>query len=173
MSSSFADLSRKMDALADDLSSRKVRTRLAVEARRRLVPFVAAAVKADIGDESMSGWKRSAPINIAGNVTLESDGVGIVPKGRGAGPLRVLEQGRHQGNASGFSGPGINHRTGVTARTKSGAVRKVRATGRGHWNGSTQGKGTWSDAVERIVAEAPNVANDIKVDAMARYFTRI
>jgi hypothetical protein len=170
---SFLNLDRKLNALADDLSGRKVLPRLAIESRKRLVPKVAAAVRGDIGDESMSGWWRGSAIDVAGSITLESSGVGIVPRGKGAGPLRVLDQGRNQGNASGFSGPGINSITGVTARTKSGAVRKTRARKGKRWNGTTQGKGTWGDAVEEIVREAPGVFNDIKTDAMARYFHRI
>ena len=86
---------------------------------------------------------------------VQDDGMGVmVFRTRGtAGQWRVAESGRNQGNASGFSGPGISQKTGLTSRTKKGALRKVR-TRKGYeegkvgrrWNGTTEGFGAWSAA---------------------------
>ena len=70
-----------------------------------------------------------------------------------------------------MAGPGVLA-SGLTARTKSGAVKKVRARKVRRWNGYTQGKGTWSDASDAIVGDAARVLNEEKVAAMARHFTR-
>jgi len=82
----------------------------------------------------------------------------LTPTARSAGPWTVAEQGRNQGNAGGFFGPGINATTGLTARTKSGKVRKVRARALRRWNGTTRGRDTASDAVALMEREMPKLA---------------
>ena len=76
-----------------------------------------------------------------------------------AGPWTVAEFGRNQGNASGFSGPGLNRKTGLTSFTKAGNVRKTRAFGAKRWNGVTQGKGTASTAVNAIESKVPKIVD--------------
>lgn len=166
--SDFAGLARKLDRLTDDLTGKGSR-RILSAAGKQLAPLVNKAVADDIGDLSMSGWRRGNPRPIKGRYTISDSGLALTPTA--PGHMRVLEQGRNQGNAGGFAGPGIGA-GGLTARAKSGAVRKVRARRGRRWNGSTQGKGTWSDASAQIATEAPRVLNEEKVAAMARYFTR-
>jgi len=111
-----------------------------------------------------SGWQGPEPM--AARYALHRDGQGItVHRAPGsAGPIRVAEEGRNQGNASGFQGPGANRTTGSTARTKSGAVRKVRARQAVRWNGRTTGFRAWTQAEELIVARTPDRALKALVD---------
>jgi hypothetical protein len=92
------------------------------------------------------------------DMTREGPGIVFHPTRDGAGPTTTSQFGRGRGNASGFQGPGINKRTGVTSRTKSGAVRKQRKSkgydwgqvaARKRWSGFTDGKNT----ADKIVAE--------------------
>lgn len=110
------------------------------------------------GDKAFSGWNRGRPIPL--DTRLKSGQHGetvLLPKF--AGGWTVAEQGRNQGNASGFAGPGINRRTGITARTKSGAVRRVRATRGRRWNGVTQGKRTATKATDEMAIKLPKIAD--------------
>lgn len=87
------------------------------------------AVKADLGDQSMSGWRRSKPVNIAGRFDIVSDHeFAIRPNSQGH--MVVLEQGRNNGKSR--PTPRFNKRGKQTRRSK--------------WNGRTSGKHTWSDA---------------------------
>lgn len=87
------------------------------------------AVKADLGDQSMSGWRRSKPIVLKGRFDLVSDHEFQV-KPNAFGPMMVLEKGRNNGKAK--PTPRFNRRGKQTRRSK--------------WNGQTSGKETWSDA---------------------------
>lgn len=110
------------------------------------------------GDRAFSGWNRGAPIPLATHLkTTRSDGTVLLPKFPGG--WTVAEQGRNQGNASGFAGPGVNRRTGRTARTKSGALRKVRAVQGRRWNGTTAGKGTATEATADMARKLPLIAD--------------
>jgi hypothetical protein len=105
------------------------------------------------GDPKFSGWAPTL------DTKVEHVGEGrirIQPTGRSAGPWTVAEQGRNQGNAGGFAGPGVNRRTGATSRTKSGRLRKVRQGSR-RWNGRTQGKGTATEATAAMERETPRI----------------
>lgn len=113
------------------------------------------AASADLGgDPKFSGWAPTLDTQIK----KVRDGVILTPTRSSAGPWTVAERGRNQGNASGFAGPGINRRTGITSRTKSGGLRKVRATKGRRWNGYTRGKNTASDAVAEMDRELPKIA---------------
>ena len=109
-----------------------------------------AAVTGDLGDASMSGWRRGKPIKVKGAYRVEGSVVAMVPSA--AGPMRVLQDSRNSG--AGFAGPGVNRSTGQTARGKRGNVKAVRKNKR--WNGTTDGKDTWSDATEIMVREVPD-----------------
>lgn len=99
------------------------------------------------GDRQFSGWPGTIDLSIRpkryGAVLLPADRLS-------AGKLTTLTIGRNQGGATGFAGPGINRRTGLTSRTKAGNVRKVRATRSKRWTGYTAGKGTAIRAQERF-----------------------
>lgn len=169
MSASFAELNGKVERLRYDLGPGGAPERLLL-AKAKLAPLVAQAVSGDIGDTSMSGWWRGAAIDVSGVAVQTPEGLAIEPEKRSRGPMRVLQQGRNQGNAAGFAGPGISRTTGMTARTKSGGVRKTRAWKAKRWNGTTTGKNTWSDAEVLVARDAGRVMNIQKVHAMRKHF---
>ena len=116
------------------------------------------AASADLGgDPKFSGW---APTLDTRYDIVDKGRISFHPTRRSAGPWTVAELGRNQGNASGFSGPGINRKTGLTSFTKSGGVRRQRSRGARRWNGRTAGKHTASEAVAAIKKKAPNVVNE-------------
>lgn len=110
-------------------------------------------VRADIGDLSMSGWRRTKPIAVKGAFKVEGATVVMVPSA--PGPMRVLQQGRNQGNAGGMAGPGVFAKGGGTVRKKNGQVKATRARKAKRWNGRTTGKDTWTDATAIMVTEVP------------------
>lgn len=153
MAQSFAQFERKIAAVQDELSG------AAGEARRKRIGKLAQgdvdeAVHGTLGDDSMSGWKRGAPIPIKGASRLVGDTEVLVSAGKASGPMRVLQSGRNQGNAGGMAGPGVSA-DGTTRLNKNGTVRKVRARKARRWNGTTAGKGTWSKADALITARTP------------------
>jgi hypothetical protein len=119
------------------------------------------AASADLGgDPAFSGWRRGAPFELVTRYDIIGPGrVSFHPTPKSAGPWTVAESGRNQGNAGGFSGPGVNRVTGETSRTKSGNVRKVRARGARRYNGRTQGKQTASDALALIDKRLPKLVD--------------
>lgn len=168
-SRSLGEMSRKLQNFGKDISGPIPVRQFAIRADKELVPLLARAVRADIGDTSMSGWWRGRPIAMTGSLKVNGDAIIIQPVRGAVGPTRVMEQGRNQGNASGFSGPGINVKTGLTSRTKSGGIRKVRAR-KGRRNGATQGKGTWSAAEEAMRDRAPRVQQAVVRAALRKRF---
>lgn len=147
---SFKQFARKLDKVQADLE------RLGwAEVGKELAPEVDRAVNATLGDQSMSGWTRDNPIEIVGSYKVSRESV-FISAGKSSGPMRVLQDGRNQGNAGGFAGPGVS-KDGTTRRNKNGAVRKVRARKAKRWNGTTKGKDTWAHAAEAMAAKAPGV----------------
>lgn len=166
----FHEFSAKLERLEREWSG--------VEGRRRLERVaqktkgdVGEAVRGDLGDLSMSGWRRGKPIDVQGRYDVVTDSsFTVTPAKRGRGPMRVLEQGRNQGNASGFSGPGVNAKTGATSRNLDGSLRKVRARKGKRWNGRTAGKGTWGDATTLMRARVAGRVHDELVKSMREVF---
>lgn len=116
------------------------------------------AANADIGG-SFSGWRRGNPIELTTKLRTPGDGATILsPDRSSAGPWTVAEKGRNHGESGGFLGPGVNRRTGLTARTRSGGVRRVRASRGRRWNGTTAGKLTASEAIAKMEKDIPEVA---------------
>jgi hypothetical protein len=150
---SVAEFKRAIDKMEADLKERQRATGLAMAEKAKAEGYRAAA--ADLGgDPKFSGWKPWLELK----VKSDKDGAVLMPTRSSAGPWTVAERGRNQGNASGFSGPGINVRTGLTSRTKSGGIRAQRSRKAKRWNGYTQGKGTATEAVarfERLTADIP------------------
>jgi hypothetical protein len=103
-------LNRKLDNLADSLSkdTRKMLNAVGMEGKT----IGRNSVTGDIGDLSMSNWRRGRPIQIGLRFDLRS---------KASGPLRVLEQGRSAGMSKGRKRKG---RVGSTA-------------GRGTWTAAT------------------------------------
>lgn len=105
----------------------------------------ADALAADIGDQSMSNWRRGNPFDLAAKYDLvHGSAVEILPRPRARGPWRVLEEGRKPGGAYDLVQVGRARKDG-TRRAKS----------RGRNQGATAGKGTWSDALQIIEKDVP------------------
>ena len=175
MAGDFGTLSKKFDQLASEFDGRQLRKSLEVVGRETKGDIV-EAVRGDLGDTSMSGWRRGKPTPIVGRYDIVSDHeIDMTPTPRSRGPMRVLEQGRNQGNAGGIAGPGIiqnGENAGTTARNKNGSLRKVRARKAKRWNGRTQGKGTWGDATDRVVAVFPKEHRERVEDSMSKLFMK-
>ena len=174
MAGDFGTLGKKVDQFASELDGRQLRKSMEVIGRETKGDIV-EAVKGDLGDTSMSGWRRGKPIPIVGRYDVVSDHeIDMTPMPRGRGPMRVLEQGRNQGNSGGLAGPGIiqkGENAGTTARNKNGSLRKVRARKAKRYNGRTQGKNTWSDATQLMERRVPiRIRDHIVVGAGLRIF---
>lgn len=139
----------------------------ALEMAKRAQEIAEAQASADLGgDPKFSGWKPPLDTHIKPIPT----GAVLLPTRSGAGPWTVANQGRHTGNAGGFSGPGVNRSTGLTARTKSGGLRKVRSTKGKHWNGATKGFHTADKAVAKMEHELPVIADKGVLRTQRRFF---
>ena len=158
----------KMNAEIERQKRKAITGPMAKEAQK----IAAGLLPADLGgNDSFSGWTSRSPISLDTAVTFTSSGAAIVhPTKVTAGPWTVLESGRNKGNAAGFSGPGVNRRTGATSRTKSGGIRKQRGRKSKRWNGYTSGKGTASRAVAEMDKKMPKVAEDGVRKVMVRHF---
>lgn len=154
---SIADFGDELARLGADLTTRE-KYEITDSMGRRAQKLAEQAASADLGgDPKFSGWKvaelKTRTRRLADGATLLSPASPAA-----AGGWTVASDGRNQGNAGGFFGPGINATTGLTARTKSGKVRKVRARALRRWNGTTRGKDTASDAVALMEREMPKLA---------------
>ena len=156
-----------LDKMAKDLEQ-ETKTRVALEMARKAQSIATAEASADIGG-SFSGWRRGAPIELVTQVKKIRDGYAVIPTRVSAGPWTVADQGRNQGNAGGFSGPGISKK-GTTSRTKSGGIRKVRAFKAKRWNGTTIGFHTADRALDRMDDELPKIAEREVRRIEARHF---
>lgn len=156
--SSMADFGKDLAKLTDDLSTDEQRriTRMMGKEAQQIAGQQAAQ---DLGgDKAFSGWNRGGPIPLATRLKSgRHDETVLLPKF--AGGWTVAELGRNQGNAGGFAGPGINRRTGITSRTKSGGVRKVRSVRGRRWNGVTRGKATATRATDEMAHKLPQIAD--------------
>lgn len=147
----FREVDLKLKALAYDIDGpgrAKVLEKVGSEAKKD----VAVAVAADIGDTSMSHWRRGKPIEISGRYELHGESaVEILPAGRSRGPMRVLQDGRQPGGAYDL--------VQVGRKRKDGSRR---AKSRGRNQGATDGKQTWDDAASAIEKATPKrVAREV------------
>lgn len=139
-------LERKLEGLADAFEGRALRAAI-TKAGGEGKKLAAEALKGDIGDMSMSNWRRGKPINLAVRYDVKADtAVEIGPNKRAAGPWRVLEEGRKSGTSKG---------------SRKRAPRPV---------SSSRGKSTWSDATERMEKELPIVVADAVRDVLRKTF---
>lgn len=139
----------------------------ALEMAKKAQAIAERAASGDLGgDPKFSGWKPSLDTRIK---TIETGAV-LMPTKSGAGPWTVAEFGRHHGNAGGFAGPGVNRSTGLTKRTKSGGLRKVRATKGRRWNGYTDPKHTATKATDRMEHELPGIAEKAVLRTERKHF---
>jgi hypothetical protein len=165
MADSFASFARKLDKLTDGLRDpqlRKVMERLGDDAQK----IAEREASADLGgDPKFSGWKPPLDTQVK---HLGEGRIQLRPTRSSAGPWTVATVGRNQGNAGGFAGPGINTRTGLTSRTKSGGLRKMRGRRAKRWNGRTQGKGTADRVQTRIGRDMPDLFEKHVRDAIRK-----
>jgi hypothetical protein len=163
MASDFRALEKKLDGVAAEFDGRARKSRL--EAIGKLCEKdVEQAVQGDLGDLSMSGWRRKAPIDVVGHSEISTSvdfGIFVSPavKGgawrKGLGLMRVLQDGR---------------KAYSKGDKKDGAVvaknRKVKRT-----TGATKGKDTWDDAVKLIDENiGKRIHTGIVQDTLNRYF---
>lgn len=113
-----------------------------------LKPNVGQAVRRDIGDQSMSGWRRGRPIEIDGRYDVRGDVLVITPERKAIGPMSVLSFGR-KGYAAGDS------RASGTYTSKRTGERKTKTRKVSRSLGATRGKGTWGDAELLLERDAP------------------
>jgi hypothetical protein len=127
----LAGLARNVNDLADDLAGRTLRAMLDAAGKGGKEDVVAAA-RSDLGDLSMSGWRRTRPIQVVARYDLVgTSGVEFTPAKSARGPMTVLERGRKAG----------------TSRSRRGRP--------GRRYGASPGKGTWSDAERLIESRTP------------------
>lgn len=153
---SLGDAAKPYGVLAEGLKGRALEP-TNTEVGRAAKKIAANAASADLGgDPKFSGWAPKLDTQYR-SLRGRSQGVVIMPTRSSAGPWTVAETGRNQGETGAFVGPGVNRKTGTTARSKSGAVRRVRATKAKRWNGTTKGKNTATDAVREFERQIPQI----------------
>ena len=170
----FAALQHKLALVEREVDGTAARARLA-RVGKVTEGDVSKAIRADIGDQSMSGWKDKGgtAIELGGHSQVLSDHEVEIDPGttgganwrKGKGPMRVLEQGRQQYAAGDRrqSGTYTSKRTGLT----TAKTRKVKRN-----TGATEGKGTWTDATQIMVREMPKRYEAEFVKDLARHLRR-
>ena len=162
--SPFAALDKKLDLLAKEMSGKGGQARVMAVAKA-VAPLVDQAVRqtpsvsGTLSDGSMSNWTRKKPIVITGRVKVSGAEVAIEPNAKG--PMRVLQDGRQ----ASVQGPRI------TSGGKSG-VRKVSRAKRKRASVASGGKGTWTDATDKIVKAAPPLMQKQLEHAMGQLFVK-
>lgn len=127
-----------------------------------------ATARRDLGGDAMfSGWGVRLDTQI--KATRDGDHV-LMPTRSSAGPWTVAEFGRNHGGSRGFVGPGVNTRTGLTARNRSGDLRKVRRRQARRWNGRTRGKRTATQAVSIMRRDVIKAAETEYQRVLGKYF---
>ena len=168
MAQGFAALERTLSGLSDDLTGTAAKARL--ERIAKAMPKdIEDAVRGDLGDLSMSGWRRKsgATMDVVGMAEVVSDTAILArPAPMSRGPMRVLEQGRNV-NASAGEGKFAD---APTRLTKSGRVSKAKVRRAKRWNGYTSGKATWTDAEYLLVDRVPVHVHDELVAVLNKKF---
>lgn len=118
------------------------------------------------GDAKFSGWDPEIELQVK---ETRSGGAVMMPTRTGAGPATVAVKGRNQGNATGFAGPAINRRTGMTTRNKRGNLIRRRTAHR-QWNGRTDPKIEAAAIVSAIDAKAGEIAETEHRKGAQRHF---
>lgn len=162
---SFKDFGSAFEAMTKEIE--QDRKLWALEMAKRAEAIGKAEATADLGaDLKFSHWAPRWDTRIKPTST----GAVLLPTRSGAGVITVANQGRHNANASGFAGPGINKKTGLTKKLKSGGVGKVKAVKGKRWNGSTRGMGTADRAVARMERELYSIAEKGLTRTQMRHF---
>ena len=144
MTTDLAGLAKKIDSLNDSLSNdtKRLLNRVGMEGKANAT----SAIKGDLGDLSMSNWRRGKPIPIGVRFNILSGSeVEFTPTPRASGPMRVLEDGRRAGMSKG--------------KKRKGRV------------GATAGRGTWSDTVAKMETELPKVVHEHTLATLRKLFS--
>lgn len=140
----FVDFGIRLQKLAKNLSGPQMKAVLdkaGVEAKKD----VTEAVRGDIGDTSMSNWRRGRPIDIGARFKDDGpDAIVILPASRSGGPMRVLEEGRKAGGS---------HDLILVGKARKDGTRRAKSRGRNQ--GATSGKNTWTEAGVLIDKRTP------------------
>ena len=169
--SSMADYAASLAKLETELRTKIARDTIA-EMAGKAEDIANKYAQRDVGsDREMRGWP-TAPLTV--RVRLERSSSGhravIMPYNRAAAAgWTVMDQGRNVGETGLFLGPGMNHRTGATSRTKKGNVRR-RGFKAKKWNGVTRPHFTAADAVDEMERELPKIANRRVGKALVKQF---
>lgn len=144
-------VSRRCDVMASEMEGPAAMRRVVEVARRCATIDAPSAVKGDIGDLSLSNWWRSNPIELSaevnGKAQLDGAAAEVRPRGKSAGPWRVLTDGRKSYEA------GDRRVSGVRLRKKTNDyVTKYRKVKRR--TGAHGGKETWRDATTLMATRA-------------------
>lgn len=159
MADTFASYAAKIGKFADALEGPPAKA-LLVKIGMAAKGDAADALRGDIGDMSMSHWRRGNPFDLSARFDVLSDSeVEVLPAKRAAGPWRVLEEGRRPGGAFDLVQVGKRRKDG-TRRGKS----------RGRNQGATAAKNTWSDALAIMDAKTPGRVNDEIENHLRRAF---
>ena len=123
MSSDAQEVAVKFQKLATALSGPAIK-QIGNEIGLAAKDDIAKEVRKDAGGNlAMSGWRRGKPVQITGRYDFKNTTSVVISPEKGAGgPMRVLNDGRNQGNAAGFHGPGVS-KDGTTKRTKCCSAR--------------------------------------------------
>lgn len=157
MADDFASFAHKIDRLERELDGRALAEKLA-KIGKAAKDDAADAVRGDLGDLSMSHWRRGRPIQITARYDVVSDHeIEVSPAPRARGPWRVLEDGRRGGAATDLV---------LVGRARRDGTRRARSRGRN--SGSTAGKQTWSDAVRLMDQRTPERVEKHVVKAAIR-----
>lgn len=177
--SNSGDIVKRLEAMEKALTGKDLKERLQ-QVGEAMKPIAHKAAAQDLGsDAAFSGWRNKAggvmPLNVAYTIDPAGKSVTIHRDRFSAGPWRVAQSGRNaDGGVGAFQGPGINLRTGRTARRKDGSLRanagRVARSRQRRWNGRTEGKGTWDKAAEAMSHEAPKRLTTANRAAIAKAF---
>lgn len=129
---------RKVNRLEKDLTDEAMLKSVGLKGKQ----IGTAAISGEIGDTSLSNWRRGRPVDMKSRFDIKGDAVVIGPNKRGRGPVRVLNEGR-----------------------KAGTSRKGRPVS------ASSGKGTWNRAQDEMARELPKVAQRHAVKVIRRTFS--
>ncbi len=128
---------RKVNRLEKDLTDEAMLKAVGLKGKQ----IGTSAISSELGDTSLSNWRRGKPVDMKSRFDIKGDSVVIGPNKRGRGPVRVLNEGR-----------------------KAGTSRKGRPVS------SSRGKGTWNRAQDEMERELPKTANRHAVKVIRKHF---
>lgn len=137
-----------MELLAKEMDGRALKARL-TKVGVLSKADINEAVRNDLGDLSMSGWRRGNPIEVAGRFDVQGTKLEMSPAKPARGPMRVLEQGREQRTKGDRVESGLG-------RARKDGTRRMRYRTAKRNAGRTQGKDTWTDATKIMERKMPD-----------------